>query len=109
MAKEVKPRGYLLFSLLSIVKCQEKILYSFLWALWFPSTNKTHRHDITEILLKVTVNTITTNPATASYKLLLTVVLTYQRQKCISVYHIIYVLAGVAINIDILNTSIISV
>jgi hypothetical protein len=69
IAKELKPRGYRLFSLPSIVKCQEKILYSFLWALWFPSTNKTHRHDMTEILLKVTVNTIIPNPATSSYKL----------------------------------------
>ena len=69
IAKEVNPRGYLLFSPPSIIKCQEKICYSFLWALWFPSTNKTYRHDITEILLKVTVNTISTNPATPSYKL----------------------------------------
>jgi hypothetical protein len=109
IAKEVNPWGYLLFSPPSIIKCQEKIFYSFLWALWFPSTNKTHRHDITEILLKVTVNTITTNPATPSYKLFLTVVLTYQRQLCISVYHIICVFAGVAININILNTSIFSI
>jgi hypothetical protein len=28
----------------------------------FP-TNKTDRHDITEILLNVTLNTLTTNPA----------------------------------------------
>jgi hypothetical protein len=107
--KEVNPRGYLLFLLPSIIKCQEQIFYSFLWALWFPSTNKTHRHDITEILLKVKVNTITTNPATPSCKLLLTVFLTYQRQLCISVYHIICVFAGVAINIHILNTFIISI
>ena len=64
---------------------------------------------MTEILLKVTVNTITPNPATPSYKLFLTVVLTYQRQLCISVYHIICVFAGVAININIRNTSIISI
>jgi hypothetical protein len=31
----------------------------FLQVLWFSSTNKTDRHDITEILLKVTFNTIT--------------------------------------------------
>jgi hypothetical protein len=30
----------------------------FLWILLFPSTNKTDRHDITEILLKVTLNTL---------------------------------------------------
>ena len=29
-----------------------------LWILLFPSTNKTDRHDITEILLKVTLNTL---------------------------------------------------
>jgi hypothetical protein len=31
----------------------------FLWILWVSATNKTDRHDITEILLKVTLNTIT--------------------------------------------------
>jgi hypothetical protein len=30
----------------------------FLWVLWFPSINKTDRHDITEILLKVALSTI---------------------------------------------------
>jgi hypothetical protein len=30
----------------------------FLRVLWFPSTNKTDPHDIAEILLKVTLNTI---------------------------------------------------
>jgi hypothetical protein len=30
----------------------------FLWALWFPTPNKTDRYDITELLLKVALNTI---------------------------------------------------
>jgi hypothetical protein len=30
----------------------------FLRVLWFSSTNKPDRHDVTEILLKVTLNTI---------------------------------------------------
>ena len=30
----------------------------FLWVLWFPPPIKTDRHDITEILLKVALNTI---------------------------------------------------
>ena len=34
----------------------------FLWVLRFPPTNKTDRHDVTEILLKVVLNTITHNP-----------------------------------------------
>jgi len=33
----------------------------FLWVLWFPPLNKTDRHDITEILLKVALNTINLN------------------------------------------------
>jgi hypothetical protein len=69
IAKKIKSRGYLLFAPPSIIKCQEKIVYRFLWALWFPSANKTDRHDITEILLKVTVNAITPNPTTPSYTL----------------------------------------
>ena len=34
----------------------------FLRVLWFPPPMKTDRHDITEILLKVALNTINHNP-----------------------------------------------
>jgi hypothetical protein len=34
----------------------------FLGVLRFPPTNKTDRHDVTEILLKVVLNTLTHNP-----------------------------------------------
>jgi hypothetical protein len=35
--------------------------------LWFPQPNKTDRHDITEILSKLVLNTITLSQCTSKY------------------------------------------
>jgi hypothetical protein len=40
----------------------------FSWELWFPVTNKTDSHDITEILLKVAVGNIKPNHILTSIK-----------------------------------------
>jgi len=57
-----------------VYSIQHYVIYKLAAGVWFSpvsSTNKTDRHDITEILLKVALNTITATLAIISFNIFL--------------------------------------